>query len=203
MARCMSFLSTRPPEENNIPFGSQSSAAIAKSRFSHACTWRFTSAHTCALSFLMDRLGGSGKCRSIIGREFFDAFARKFVLNVKRFPGLSQVKLLICDRLAGTFVLKLFVGHWRILARPLLQDFRWHGCKVGLKEETVEQVFETANTRRQNQDVTVAFRIHPFDVLYNIHSVLTDVIEASHKRRDVGWLLCSLGCGIHCGCLLL
>src|SRR5215475_1138649 len=97
MARCMSFLSTRPPEENNFPFGSQSLAAMAKSRFSHACTWRFTNARTCALSFLVDCLGGSGKCRSIISREFFDALARKVVLYIKRFPRLFQVKLLVWD----------------------------------------------------------------------------------------------------------
>src|SRR5215469_14670797 len=100
----------------------------------------------------------TGESCSVISSEFLDALARKFVLYVKRFPRILQVKLLVWDWFAGSLVLKLFVGHRQILARPQFQDFRGHGCKLGLEDEAVEQVFKTANARRQNQNVTVALR---------------------------------------------
>ena len=67
------------------------------------------------------------------------------MLNIERFPRLFQVEILIRDRFTGGLVLKLFVGHREILACPLFQDLRGHGCKFGLKDETVEQVFENAD----------------------------------------------------------
>jgi hypothetical protein len=51
----------------------------------------------------------------------------KLVLYIKRFPRLFQVKLLLRDRFTRGLVLKLFVGHRKILARPQFQDLRRYG----------------------------------------------------------------------------
>src|SRR5215469_9728603 len=83
---------------------------------------------------------------------------------------MLQVKLLVWDWFARGFVLKLFAGYWQILARPQFQGFQGHGCKFSLQDDAVEQVFKTANARRQNQNVTIALRKHPFYILNNIHS---------------------------------
>ena len=85
------------------------------------------------------------ECGTIISGEFLNAFACEFVLYIERFPRSFQVKLLIRDRFTGSLVLELIVRHWEILTRPLFQNFRGHGCKLGLEDETVEQVFETAD----------------------------------------------------------
>src|SRR6266536_350479 len=51
--------------------------------------------------------------------------------------------------------------------------------------------------------MAVALREHPFYALHNIHSVLTDVIQAPNEGRDVRWLLGAFRCCVDCGCLLL
>src|SRR6516225_9433976 len=76
---------------------------------------------------------GLGKGCSIIRREFLDALARKLVLYIERVPRLPQVKLFVWDRFTGGLVLKLVVGHWKVLVRPQLQDFRRHSCKLGFQ----------------------------------------------------------------------
>src|SRR6516225_4039409 len=84
-------------------------------------------------SNLLTHLGGLRKGCSIIRREFLDALARKLVLYIERVPRLPQVKLFVWDRFTGGLVLKLVVGHWKVLVRPQLQDFRRHSCKLGFQ----------------------------------------------------------------------
>jgi hypothetical protein len=76
----------------------------------------------------------------IVSGEFLNAFACKLVLYIKRFPRSFQVKFLIRDRSTGGLVLKLFVGHRKILARPHFQDLRRYGYKLRFERKTVEQV---------------------------------------------------------------
>jgi non-ribosomal peptide synthetase component F len=109
-----------------------------------------------------------------------------FRYRSQRFPPLLQVKLLVRNRFTGSLVYELVVGRWEILVRPLFQDFRGHGCKLCLENETVEQVFETTDAGSQDKNVTITLREHPLNVLHDIHSVLTDVIQAPDERRNVG-----------------
>ena len=104
------------------------------------------------------------------------------MLNIKRLPPALQVKLLVRNRFTGSLVFEVVVGHREILTRPLFQDLRGHGCKLGLKDETVEQVFETADAGSQDQNVTITLRKHPFNVLHDIHSALTDVVQTPDER---------------------
>src|SRR5215470_11045172 len=85
----------------------------------------------------------TGESCSVISSEFLNALLCKLVLYIKRLPRLFQVEVFIKDRFAGSLVLKPFVRHRQILARPQFQDFRGHGCKLTLKNETVEQMFKT------------------------------------------------------------
>jgi hypothetical protein len=64
----------------------------------------------------------------------------KLVLYIKPFPRLFQVKLLLRDRFTRGLVLKLFVGHRKILARPQFQDLRRYGYKPRFERETIEHV---------------------------------------------------------------
>src|SRR5215469_10578400 len=97
------------------------------------------------ISACMPRLCGSGERCTIIGSEFLNAFACKLVLDIKGFPGPPQVKLLVWNRLAGSLVLKLTVGHREIPVRPQLQDCRRHGDKLRFERKTIKEVFQAAD----------------------------------------------------------
>lgn len=86
------------------------------------------------------QLGGWGKRRKIISREFFNPFSRKLMLYIKSLPRLLQVKLLVGNWFSGGFVLKLFVRNRKIVARPESQDFSWYGRKLRSQGEAVKQV---------------------------------------------------------------
>jgi len=60
----------------------------------------------------------SRKRGSIVSREFHDAFARKLVFYLKRFPPLLQVKLLVRNRFTGSLALELVVGRWEKSCSP-------------------------------------------------------------------------------------
>jgi hypothetical protein len=81
------------------------------------------------------------------------------VFYIKRFPRSFQVEFLIRDRFTGGLVLKLFVGHREILARPLFQDLRGHRGKLRFERKAVEQMFETADAGSQdkNKNMTITF----------------------------------------------
>src|ERR1700758_431214 len=78
-----------------------------------------------------------GERCTVISGEFLNAFACKLVLYIKRFPRSFQVKLFVRDRLTGGFVLKLLVGHRKVLARPQFQDLRRYGYKLRFERKTV------------------------------------------------------------------
>ena len=86
------------------------------------------------------RLCGAGERCSIISGEVLNAFACKLVLYIKCFPRSFQVKRFARDRLTGSLVLKLFVGHREILARPMFQDFRGYRGKLRFERKAVQQV---------------------------------------------------------------
>src|SRR5579864_9803788 len=110
-------------------------ATWARSPFNHCLRPRHASLQEQTPYNNSVSLCGSGECCTIVSSEFLDAFARKIVLNIKRFPPLLQVKLLVRNRFTGSLVLELVVGRWEILARPLFQDFSGHGCKLGLESK--------------------------------------------------------------------
>ena len=69
------------------------------------------------------------------------------MLNIKRFPPLLQVKLLVKNRFTRSLVLELVVGRWEILARPLFQGLSGHSCKLGFERKAVQQVLYAADAR--------------------------------------------------------
>src|SRR5579864_2015057 len=126
-----------------------------------------SSSRAAAASQCQSRLCGSGKRCTIISGEFLNAFACKLVLYIKRFPRSFQVKLFVRDRLTGSLVLKLFVGHWEIAVRPQFQDFRRHGYKLRFERKTVEQVLQASDACCQYQNMAVTLPEHLFYVLNN------------------------------------
>src|SRR5437762_3307480 len=50
-------------------------------------------------------------------------------------------------------------------------------------------------------DVAVTALIHPLDVPNHLHSVVSAIVQAPNKWRNVNRLFASFGCGVHGGSL--
>src|SRR5690349_3894839 len=126
--------------------------------------------------------GSSGRLRKsgpIIRGEFLNSFARELVLYVEAVPRLFRIEFFVRDRSAGSAVLEPLVGHREIIVGPQLQDFRGHSHKVGFKLKAIKQMLHGSDTGGQHQHMAISSREHSLNVLNQVHTVLTRVVQTS------------------------
>src|SRR5207248_11463421 len=109
------------------------------------------------------------------------------MLNIEALPWSVYVDFLIWDRLQR-LALHIDCGVpeiliWTLAARrsPLFQNLCRYGGEFSFQGERIKQVLQSTETGCQHVHVAIAVFVHFFNVVYNIHSVITAVVQPSHE----------------------
>lgn len=127
----------------------------------------------------------------VVGHELLDSFFCELVLDVDTLPRLIQVDgpvrkgLQGLIGLVGCLVGKICSGEREGCVSPLFPDLSWGCYEFRFCSERTEQVLEIANAGGEHMDVSVSCFVHLLDVFYEIHSVLSAVVETAYEWRDI------------------